>query len=129
MRKQTARMKSGFPQMSLEMQEMLLQMRDSILAFPWAARVVLYGSYAKGCQHSESDVDLAVFVQQGYPCHLEEYRQLARICRTAKADIQVQAFSESELADPCGIVEEIAAYGIDITRLVCADSEELSRKP
>ena len=96
---------------------LLTQISKSVMELPFAHSIVLYGSYAKGSYSDDSDLDLAVFVKQGYPCHLQEYRQLVRICRTAVLDIQVQAFSVTELADPCGIVEEIVQFGIDITRL------------
>ena len=110
-------MTNTHPSLPQEITALLLQIRDKVMQLPFAHSVVLYGSYAKGSYDASSDLDLAVFVKQGYPCHLQEYRQLVRICRTAVLDIQVQAFSVTELAEPCGIVEEIVEFGIDITRL------------
>ena len=77
-------------------------------------KVYLYGSYAKGTNRSDSDIDLAVFYDLPEKEMLESYRELAKICTLPEADIQVQAFSLCELADPCGIFEEIINYGEEI---------------
>ena len=77
-------------------------------------RVILFGSYAKGCQKHESDVDLAVFFNCNDARLLDRYRQLARICVNSEIDIQVQPFHAYELSTPCGIIEEIQAYGIEL---------------
>ena len=103
-------------QLPEDIQRILLRVRDEIVRLDWVDKIILFGSYAKGCYDQNSDLDIAVFVKKGYCCHLEEYRQLARICRTAQLDIQVQAFSSSELEEPCGIVDEIVEFGIDITQ-------------
>lgn len=86
-----------------------------IAALPGAQRMVLYGSYAKGTQSADSDVDLAVFFSEANSLPLlAEYRCLARICATSEFDVQVQAFSAGELENPCGIVEEIVRYGVEL---------------
>ncbi len=77
-------------------------------------RVILFGSYAKGCPTSESDIDLAVFFQGGETSLVERYRQLARICANTEIDVQVQPFDACELNQPCGIVEEIVRYGVEL---------------
>ena len=79
-------------------------------------RIILFGSYAKGCSAEDSDVDLAVFFQgnQNQAKLLERYRQVARICVNPEIDIQVQPFCADELRKPCGIVEEITMYGIEL---------------
>ncbi len=77
-------------------------------------KIVLFGSYAKRCALSESDVDLAVFFTSQDARLLAQYRQLARICVNSNIDIQVQPFHTYELATPCGIIEEIEAYGVEL---------------
>lgn len=77
-------------------------------------RVILFGSYAKGCATSESDVDLAVFFQDGETNLVERYRQLARICVDTEIDVQIQPFCACELNQACGIVEEIVRYGVEL---------------
>ena len=77
-------------------------------------KIVLFGSYAKRCAQSESDVDLAVFFTSQDARLLAQYRQIARICVNSDIDIQVQPFHTYELATPCGIIEEIEAYGVEL---------------
>lgn len=94
---------------------LLQKLGGSIFKLPGVDRMVLYGSYAKGTNTKESDVDLAVFFNaHDDPLLLEEYRSLVRICTTPEYDIQVQAFSSSELESPCGIIEEIDMYGVEL---------------
>lgn len=77
-------------------------------------RVIVFGSYAKGCPSSESDVDLAVFFRGGETSLVERYRLLARICADTEIDVQVQPFDACERNQPCGIVEEIVRYGVEL---------------
>jgi len=94
---------------------LLTKLGRSIAQLPGVDRMVLYGSYAKGTNNEESDIDLAVFFsEKNDPLLLEEYRRLARICATPDFDIQVQAFSVAELESPCGIIEEIDLYGVEL---------------
>ena len=92
-------------------------MRDicrCIYALEDVEQIILFGSYAKGCPKEDSDVDLAVFFNCNDARLLERYRQLARICVNSEIDIQVQPFHAYELSTPCGIIEEIQAYGIEL---------------
>lgn len=86
----------------------------AIYAMPEVEKVVLYGSFAKRCAGCESDVDLAVFLNSADARLLRYYRKLARICVNPEIDIQVQPFHSFELATPCGIIEEIDAYGLEL---------------
>ena len=79
------------------------------------AKIVLFGSYAKGTANEQSDIDIAVFFDVKKNCLLDEYRKLVKICTDPKKEIQVQAFTLDELDDPCGIVEEITSHGIELT--------------
>ena len=78
------------------------------------SKIVLFGSYAKRCAERESDIDLAVFFDSSDARLLRQYRELARICVNPEIDIQVQPFHTFELATPCGIIEEIEAYGLEL---------------
>ena len=93
------------------------QMRDicrAIAALAEVDKIVLFGSYAKGNAECDSDVDLAVFFHTQDARMLRQYRQLARICVNSSLDIQVQPFHTIELSTPCGIIEEIEAYGLEL---------------
>ena len=85
-----------------------------IVALSNVNKIVLFGSYAKRCAGSESDIDLAVFFDTSDARLLRQYRELARICVNPEIDIQVQPFHTYELATPCGIIEEIEAYGLEL---------------
>jgi len=85
-----------------------------ILQLPGAEKVVLFGSYAKGEANRESDIDLAVFFRDRQDCLLEQYRQLTRICVNPFVDIQAQPFHADELCQPCGIIDEVVTYGIEL---------------
>lgn len=85
-----------------------------IARIPGVCKIVLYGSYAKGTQTETSDIDLAVFFAIEKPCLLDEYRQLVRLVSGTGMDVQVQAFHAFELNDPCGIIEEILTFGIEL---------------
>ncbi len=85
-----------------------------ISALPDVHKIVLFGSYAKGIAEPESDIDLAVFFDTEDDCLLRQYHELARICANTQVDIQVQPFHAYELLQPCGIIEEVVTYGIEL---------------
>ncbi len=86
----------------------------AIYALPDVDKIVLFGSYAKFSAECDSDVDLAVFFHSTDARLLRYYRQLARICANPEIDVQVQPFHTYELDTPCGIIEEIEAYGLEL---------------
>lgn len=96
---------------------LLGRLRDDLLAVSWVERAMLYGSFARGNWCADSDIDLAVFLRPGTPCGLEQYMALSRLCRSPDYDVQVQIFGIDELEAPCGIVEEVAAYGVNLLDL------------
>ena len=98
-------------QFTSEQKAKLDKIVTSIHQLPQVSMVMLYGSYAKGEANKTSDVDLAVFFEKEPDDLLEEYRALVQICSDPQTDYQVQAFSNSELIDPCGIVEEVLSFG------------------
>lgn len=97
-----------------ELVELFQDCVQRIANLPGVCKIVLYGSYAKGTQTETSDIDLAVFFKNDKPCLLDEYRQLVRLVSGIGVDVQVQAFHAFELNDPCGIIEEILTFGIEL---------------
>ncbi len=86
---------------------------DAVCAYPGVARVMVFGSYAKGTQTAGSDLDVAAFMSAAAGENLlPPFRALTKICLQAPIEIQVQVFSETELLSPCGIIEEIVKYGV-----------------
>jgi len=81
-------------------------------------KVMLYGSYAKNRWRDDSDIDIAVFIEDD---HYDEIRQLYKmlyiICIDYPLDVQIQVFPDSELQKPMGIIEEVVQHGIDVTTL------------
>ncbi|HWQ06693.1 MAG TPA: nucleotidyltransferase domain-containing protein [Feifaniaceae bacterium] len=100
-----------FPQHTKVMAEVC----EKVSKLPGVERIVLFGSYAKGTAEAESDVDLAVFFQTEEECLIAQYRALMRICANPELDIQAQPFHTYELLQPCGIIEEVITYGIELS--------------
>ncbi|MFR1518799.1 MAG: nucleotidyltransferase domain-containing protein [Clostridia bacterium] len=81
-------------------------------------RIVLFGSYSKGTYDKNSDIDIAVFVDDSVKEKMSDiFREAAYCIAKYPLDIQILVFSESMLAEPVGIVEEIVLYGKDIKSL------------
>lgn len=60
-------------------------------------------------------MDIAVFIQNSNEVDVREvYKRLSNLCYEYPLDVQIQVFSESELLDPIGIVEEVIQYGIEL---------------
>ncbi len=94
--------------------DVMAEVCERVSKLPGAERIVLFGSYAKGTAEAESDVDLAVFFETEEECLVKQYRALMRICSNAELDIQAQPFHTYELLQPCGIIEEVVTYGIEL---------------
>lgn len=78
-------------------------------------KVILFGSYAKGTQRRDSDIDLAIIS----PDFKEEEcikNMTLLLCKAnlLKADIQTIPFSIEEYNEPKGIMEEILNTGIEL---------------
>lgn len=79
------------------------------------AKIILYGSYSKGNYNDESDVDIAFFIDLNSENIRSVYNSVYRICSQYSVDIQPQVFSDTELLQPIGIIEEVVRFGVDIT--------------
>lgn len=78
-------------------------------------KVILFGSYAKGTQRLDSDIDLAIIS----PDFKEEdciKNMTLLLCKAnlLKVDIQTIPFSIEEYNEPKGIMEEILNTGIEL---------------
>lgn len=78
-------------------------------------KVILFGSYAKGTQREDSDIDLAIIS----PDFKEEdciKNMTLLLCKAnlLKVDIQTIPFSIEEYNEPKGIMEEIINTGIEL---------------
>jgi len=78
-------------------------------------KVILFGSYAKGSYHKDSDIDLAIispdFKDNEY---IKNMSKLLLKASELGADIQTLPFSIEDYSDPIGIMEEILRTGVEI---------------
>lgn len=100
---------SGIPE---AVRDELLRITQQLAAHPLLRKAFLFGSFAVGTFHADSDIDIAVFLDRHHPCTLAEYKQVNRLIAGGGFDVQLQVFSESELEDPCGIIQEIVGTGL-----------------
>jgi predicted nucleotidyltransferase len=76
-------------------------------------RVILFGSYAKGTPHEESDIDIAI-VFKDYNNLIEMQLELMRLRRKIDSRIEPHPFRESDFVISNPIVNEIIKYGQEI---------------
>ena len=78
-------------------------------------KVILFGSYAKGTNRADSDIDLAIvsrdFTEEN--C-IDIMSLLLSKANLLKVDIQTIPFSIEEYNSPKGIMEEIINTGIEL---------------
>ena len=71
--------------------------------------IILYGSYAKGTAHKESDIDIAVVFDQYDGDCLNAMQQLSRMTR--KADIRIEPILLEEANDQSGFLQHVKKTG------------------
>lgn len=78
-------------------------------------RVILFGSYAKGTYHKDSDIDLAIISPDYRDADFID-NMTKLLCKTSglDADIQPVPFSVEDYQEPVGIMEEILRTGIEL---------------
>jgi len=76
-------------------------------------RIILFGSYAKGNQHIDSDIDIAV-VLKDYSNLSEIQLELMRLRRGIDSRIEPHPFRERDFEANNPIVHEILKFGHDI---------------
>ncbi|MBI2431352.1 MAG: nucleotidyltransferase domain-containing protein [Candidatus Hydrogenedentes bacterium] len=74
-------------------------------------RVYLFGSYAKGTAHPDSDIDLAIFLDQDEIDGFREDVHLMRLRWGIDLRIEPHAFARSDFQDMDPYVREIVASG------------------
>jgi len=75
-------------------------------------RIVLYGSYARGLENSNSDIDIAVIVDRLQGDYLELSARLFELVRNV--DLRIEPVLLCENADKSGFIESIMKYGKEI---------------
>ena len=76
-------------------------------------RIILFGSFAKGNYHEDSDIDIAV-VFKDYSNLTDMQLELMRLRRKIDSRIEPHPFRESEFELSKPIVNEIVKYGQEI---------------
>lgn len=74
-------------------------------------RLYLYGSYAKGTYHTDSDIDLAVFLEKDDLDGFEENVQLMKLRRNIDMRIEPHPFAKSDFDETNPFVKEIIETG------------------
>jgi len=78
-------------------------------------KVFLFGSYAKGAQHQDSDIDIAVYSKDfSSETRIEDMTYLLGKTRGLDFDIQPFPFGADDYEDPMGIIEEILRTGVEL---------------
>lgn len=75
-------------------------------------RIVLYGSYARGCEKNNSDIDVAIIVDRIEGDYLELSARLFEL--VGKIDLRIEPVLLNENSDKSGFIESIMKYGKEI---------------
>jgi len=79
------------------------------------SRVILFGSYAKGKNNPDSDIDVAIISTQFGQDIAEEMMLLRKIALKVDSHIEPVPLCPEDLDDPFSTLsEEIRRYGIDV---------------
>ena len=76
-------------------------------------KIILFGSYAKGTYHEDSDIDIAVILKD-YNNLIDIQLDLMRIRRKIDSRIEPHPFREKDFDITNPLVNEIIKYGQDI---------------
>jgi len=85
------------------------QYASEVLKILKPAAIVLFGSYAKGTENSDSDIDIAVICDNFTGDYLEVSKQLYKLRRNISADIEPILLDSTH--DKSGFVAEILKTG------------------
>ncbi|MCH6198425.1 nucleotidyltransferase domain-containing protein [Aquiflexum sp. LQ15W] len=77
------------------------------------ARFFLFGSFAKGSQIEESDIDIAVILND-FPNTREKQVELMKIRRTIDSRIEPHPFREKEFVESNPLANEVLKFGLEI---------------
>jgi predicted nucleotidyltransferase len=76
-------------------------------------RMFLFGSYAKGNQNPDSDIDLAIFLQ-ALPDPFQTQVRLLKLTWNFDTRVEPHPFDEVDLLSPAPVIKEILRTGIEI---------------
>jgi len=76
-------------------------------------KIILFGSYAKGNYHEDSDIDIAVILKD-YNNLIDIQLDLMRLRRKIDSRIEPHPFREKDFDITNPVVNEIVKYGQDI---------------
>ncbi|HOP31339.1 MAG TPA: nucleotidyltransferase domain-containing protein [Spirochaetota bacterium] len=71
--------------------------------------IILYGSYAKGTEHKDSDIDIAIVVDELDDDFLDVSARLYSLCREVNTDIEPKLIIKNN--NRSGFLESILKYG------------------
>jgi predicted nucleotidyltransferase len=75
--------------------------------------VLLFGSYAKGTQHKDSDIDIALVSERYSECdYLKEYVKAAMLFHDFSFDIEAHLLCPEDLSDDTLFAREVREHGI-----------------
>lgn len=77
-----------------------------------AKEIILFGSYAKGNEKPESDIDIAIVFNSLNFDLLDTYKILYKLRRNF--DIRIEPIILSQNEDPAGFIAEVKKYGIPL---------------
>jgi predicted nucleotidyltransferase len=73
-------------------------------------QIILFGSYAKGTYHEDSDIDIAV-VMKDYDDFFDTQRELMKMRRNIDLRIDPHAFKTSKFGITDPLVHEVVKHG------------------
>ena len=76
-------------------------------------KIILFGSYAKGNFHKESDIDIAVILND-YNNLIDTQLDLMRLRRKIDSRIEPHPFREKDFEISNPLVHEIVKYGVEV---------------
>ncbi len=76
-------------------------------------KIIMFGSYAKGNQQTESDIDLAI-VFKDFPDRFDMQLDLMRIRRSIDSRIEPHPFRSGDFNESNPLVHEILKFGVEI---------------
>ena len=86
----------------------LLRLKDINLNFSDAW---LFGSYAKGNQRDDSDIDIAIFLNDNMPISFETEVKLMTCRKGEETFIEPHIFLKSDFDNPEPLIEQIVKFG------------------
>lgn len=92
-----------------EVTEKINRFIESIIPEYNPRKIVLYGSYAKGTNNENSDIDIAVIVDEVEGSFLEQEARLYKIRRNIDANIEPILIEQNN--DKSGFLDHILSYG------------------